>query len=125
MFTQQFFVVPNVYHTDGYHGNTITYDSFALVTGSSALADGAKLLGFIALNAGADGYVQVFDGYAQPSVDSVPLVSVKVSAGVQANLDCSAFNCVPVSKGIVIALSSTGTIYTDAGAHMFLTAFWI
>ena len=119
MFNQQFFVEPNVFHT----GSSL--DGYSLVTGATQLTYGAKLLGFITMNSGGDGYVQVHDGYAQPTNASVPLVSIKALSGTQVSLDCSVFSCVPVRTGIVIALSTTGSTYTAGAATLWTTAFWL
>ena len=120
MFDNHFFVTPNVFHS----GSSL--DGYSLVTGSSQLANGAKLLGLIAENtSGSTAWIQVHDGYAQPSGSAVPLVSLKTTAGQQVSLDCQAFNCLPVTKGIVVALSSTGPTYTSVSAAMWISAFWI
>lgn len=120
MFNQNFFVTPKVYHTAG--GN----ESVSLVTGSTALpSNGGKLLGLIALNAAADGYIQIFDGIAAPTGGDVPIISIKALSGTQVSLDLGVANCLPVQRGIVVALSTTGPTYTAGGSNMWVTAFWI
>ena len=113
------FIAPNVFHS----GSTL--DGYSLVTGSTAVP-GAKLLGFIAENTSVStAWFQVHDGYSQPSNGSIPLVSIKATAGSQVSLDCESFNCVPLTKGIVVTMSSTGPTYTSVTAAMWLSAFFI
>lgn len=119
MFNQSFFIVPQVYHTGA------SLDGYAFVTGTAPLVYGAKLLGAEIYNVGADAFVQVHDGYAQPTNGSVPLMSFKVLSGTGKSLDCSPYNCLPVVNGIVIAISSTAATYTSTTANLFLTAFFI
>lgn len=119
MLTEKTLTIPNVFHTGA------NLDGYELVTGSSPLQQGAKLLGLYVINAGADGYVQVFDGYAQPANNTVPILSLLCKSNTQVVLDTSAYSCVPVIQGIVVAMSSTATKYTAGSAAMFVTAFWI
>lgn len=120
-FTEKHFIVPNLYHTltDG-------YDGYAFVTGIHAPGDGYQLLGMIVENTtGSTVWAQVFDGYAQPSALAVPLVELQIAANTQASLDLGSVHCIPVSKGIVIAGSSTRGVYTAAAASMWMTVFYI
>ncbi len=114
------FVTARQYHT------TSTGDGYSLVTGGAPLTYGAKLLGIIVSNvSGTAGWAQVFDGYAQPAGGAVPLLSIQVAAGSQNSLDCSVFNCVSVTKGIVITLSSTINTYTAINSGLVVFCAWI
>lgn len=119
MFTEKFFIVPNVYHS------TSSLDGYALVTGSSPLSAGAKLLAVLAQNQGGDGYIQVSDGYAQPTNGSTPILTFKIASGQSVSLDLSGVNCLAVKDGIVVSFSSTAPTYTDGGKHLFMTVFYI
>ncbi len=114
------FVTPSVYHS-------AALETAALVTGSVPLVapSGAKLLGFYATAGTGASFVQVFDGYAAPAGASVPLVSIAVPATSTAHFDATAFNCLPVTNGIVIVLSSTLATYTAISSQLFVTAFFI
>jgi len=109
------FEVPSIY-------TSAALETVSLVTGSSPLLSGGKLLGFVATNASAStAYVQLFDGYAAPSGGSVPIVSILVQANSQVSFDASVFNCIPVKSGIVLALSSTLTTYTAVSSELFVS----
>lgn len=112
------FIIPNVYHTAG------SYETSSLVSGSSPVSNGVKLIGLTAMNAGADGYVQIFDGYAAPSGGAVPIQIVKALSNTQVSLDLS-FGCLPLTTGCVVVLSSTGPTYTAISNSLWTTAFWI
>lgn len=100
-------------------------ETVSLVTGSSQLSIPALLLGLVAENTDSQtNYVQVFDGYAAPTAGAVPLVSLKTAAGVQISLEGLSFYGLAVSKGIVLALSSTGPTYTAVANKMFVTAWY-
>src|ERR1017187_1107720 len=97
-------------------------ETTALVTGSSPITNGVKLLGFLATNnSAALAYVQVFDGYAAPSAGAAPIICVQVPAGSQQSFDASVFNCVPMKVGIVIVLSSTLTTYTAVASQLYIS----
>lgn len=120
MYTENYFIQPNIFHSDE------TVDGYCFVTGESPLSAGAKLLGLIAENSsGSTAWIQVHDGYQEPDAGAVPIVSLKATTGQQVSLDCQAFNCIPVSLGIVVALSSTNSTYTAVAPGMWLSAFWI
>ena len=116
---QSIFTEPNLYSSGA-------AETVSLVTGSSPLAFGAKLLKLIADSSSSSAsWVQVFDGYAAPSSGAVPMLSLRLAANAQAVFDVGAANSLPVSSGIVVALSSTGPTYTAVSNHLFLTAMWI
>jgi len=118
-FTQEMFVNPNIY-------SSAALETVALVTGGANLANGARLLGFVANNNSASAaYVQVFDKSSAPSGGAVPLLVVNIAATSQQSVDCNCLNCLPVVNGIVIALSSTLATYTQVATQLFVTAAWI
>lgn len=108
------FVIPNQYHSPS------TKDGYAVIwTGT------CKLLGFVVENTSASTvYVQVHDGYVQPTAGTVPLLSIKALAGSQVCFDASAVECVELLTGCVVAVSSTGPTYTDTTTKdLFMTVF--
>jgi hypothetical protein len=100
-------------------------ETFSLVTGSVKVTSGVILAGFLAENtSGSNGWVQVFDAFAQPASGSVPAISVKVPSQTQISiLGCSNI-WDHYKQGIVIALSSTGPTYTPVSSALFVTAWW-
>jgi hypothetical protein len=101
-------------------------ETVSLVSGSVQESVGAKLLGFIADNVtGSAGWVQVFDGYGSPTAGEVPICRVQVAANSECSFDPGVFNCLKVSKGIVIALSSTCATYTAISSGLVVSAWWI
>ena len=114
----------NQYHT------TSTGETASVVTGSSPLPYGGKLLGLLVSNVSATaGWAQVFDGYAAPASGSVPILNIALAAsgspGSQNSLDCSVFNCIDVKQGIVIVLSSTINTYTAVSSGLVTFCAWI
>lgn len=102
-------------------------ETTSLVTGAVPLAYGhpATLLGLLYDN--YDGYqdwVQIFDGYQQPSTGSVPLVSLRVFSGSQGSFGGESPTNITCVVGIVVVLSSTGATYTPVTNKLFTTAFW-
>ena len=103
-----------------------TGETSSLVTGSSPIPFGAKLLGLIVSNvSGTAGWAQVFDGYATPSNSAVPLLNIQVASGAQNSLDCGVFNCLKVKNGIVVVLSSTINTYTPISSGLVTFAAFI
>lgn len=100
-------------------------ETASLITGSVALFTGAGLLQLHAYNSSSSAaFVQVFDGYAAPENASVPLLSVPVATITEAVLEFTTSNWLPVTKGIVIVLSSTQPTYTQVANKLFCTALW-
>lgn len=111
--------VPNVY-------SSAALETTSLVTGTSAVNGGAKLLGLLAENtSNATGWIQLHNGHAAPTNGAVPIVSIKAATVTQVSLDLAGVNCLPFSDGIVVALSSTGPTYTAVATSMFVSCFWI
>jgi hypothetical protein len=124
VFTEKTLISPNVYTSPS------SFDSVALVSGSSPLLYAPKLLGFVAENTDSGtAWVQLFDGYAAPQAGAVPILSLRAATNVQVVFNPDAFNCISspaLNTGIVIALSSTVPTYTAISTHyLFLTAFWL
>lgn len=113
-------------------------ETFSLVTGPNNLnptgtgyqtnPGHCALLGFVVENAsGAAGWVQVFDGYAQPTTGASPLMSLVVSnlAGQnQVSFGGNPNVNIRGKTGIVVALSSTRATYTPVTNGQFITAFY-
>ena len=112
--TQGIFYEPSIY-------TSAAAETVALVTGASAVLNGAKLLGFVAHNTSSStAYVQVFDAYAAPPPSAVPIASIQVMASSMTSFDAGVFNYIPMKYGIVIALSSTLATYTAVTTHLFV-----
>lgn len=114
MFTSpNFFIVPSEY-------TSAAAETASLATGSAALVNGAKLLGFACINTSASAaWVQVFDGNAAPAGSAVPKISLAVAATSSVTFGTGDFNCSPMQNGIVIVLSSTPTTYTAVSSALF------
>lgn len=110
------FILPNVYTSpagfDGYK---------SIVTGS------CFFLGLLAENTSASTrWIQVFDGYQQPTNGQVPLVSLKALTVSQLSFNPPGPVGMKMSKGLTIVESSTGPTYTNPSeTAMFLTVFWV
>jgi hypothetical protein len=85
-----------------------------------------NLVGVVAENFSANNrWLQVFDDSAAPEAGDVPLMQLKLPASSQSAIDSSCINFLPMTNGIVIAMSSTGNSYTATGAdEVFLTVFY-
>ena len=104
-----------LYHT----GDTL--DAYAQVT-----IGVSTLVGFVAENTSDNTYwVQVYDSNAEPSINAVPLFSIKTPAGSQATFDGQSIGNITLQNGIMIALSSSGHEYVSAGSFMWLTVWYI
>jgi hypothetical protein len=85
----------------------------------------AYLLGMVFENtSAATGWIQVFDGYGTVTNGAVPIVSIKVAATTQSSFGSPVIFDIPVKKGIMVALSSTGPTYTAVTNSLFVTAWW-
>jgi hypothetical protein len=116
------FSSPTIFTSDGYG----SFDGVCLVTGSSALVNGAKLLGAIITNQlGSTIFAGLYDGYAAPVSNAKPILELQIAANSQGSMGFGDTHCVPVSKGIVIAASTTSGKYVASASSMFLTALYI
>lgn len=107
-------IKPTVYHS-GSSG-----DEVAIIK-----TNPCNLMGIIVENFSANSrYMQVFDSAEAPEAGDVPLIQLKLPAGTQSSVDSSVIQFLPLSNGLVIAMSSTGNTYTATNAdEMFLTVF--
>jgi hypothetical protein len=120
------FVTKNEFVNANQYSTQSTGETASLVSSSTPLPYGGKLLGLIVSNVSrTNGWAQVFDGYAAPSSGSVPILNIQVGAGLQNSLDCSVFNCLAVTTGIVVVLSSTINTYTPISSGLVCFAAWI
>ncbi len=128
------FTTPGMLINANQYSTQSTGETASLVSGSSPLLSGGKLLGLLVTNAsGSAAWAQVFDGYAAPAGGSVPILNIGlaaggsafVGAGQQNSLDCSVFNCIDVKNGIVIVLSSTLNTYTAVSSGLVTFCAWI
>ncbi len=107
---------PNVYTSPS------TGDGYAVVhTGA------CRFLGMVVENqTGSTVYAQVFDGYATPANDSVPILSLKLTANAQVVLSLPIHEAIALATGLTICSSSTGKKLTvGAPTDLFITAFWV
>jgi hypothetical protein len=105
----------NTYHSPS------GFDGYAIVHNGSC-----NLIGFVAENTSASTrWIQVFDGYVQPSGGAVPLLSLKLAGLSQESFSDPADRGLRLSTGMVIATSTTGPTYTDPSeTKSFFTVRW-
>ena len=122
-FTEKTFSSPTVFTSDGYG----SFDGYCLVTGTKSLiGSGAHFLGALITNQTASTiFVGLFDGYAEPAGNAVPILELQVSANSQGSMGFGDTHCVDVKKGIVLAASTTSGKYVSDASSMFLTALYI
>jgi hypothetical protein len=102
------------------------YNTFNSYSTTSATGDGyvvvktgdTRLLYLLCVSnsaAAATGFIQVFDGYAQPSNGTVPLLSLPVKAVATIDIPSIEFKSrysLNLKLGLTVALSSTQFTYT-------------
>ena len=70
-------------------------------------------------------FVQIFDTASQGSPSGVPVMELQVNANSQGSIDLSGAHWLPLTKGLLIASSTTSGTYTAGGAtDLFLTALY-
>ena len=104
-------------------------ETVALVTGAVPTSTGVGLLQLFAFSSsGSDGYVQVWDGYADPAdgyTGQKLMVSYVIKSDTALQLDFTPSHWLPTKQGLVIVLSSTQATYSSvAGSKLFCTALW-
>lgn len=104
------------------------YTSPSTGDGYASIHTGAcRFLGMIVENqTGSTVYAQVFDGYSTPANNSVPVMSIKLTANAQAVVLLDNNHAVALATGLEICSSSTGKKLTvGAPTDLFITAFWV
>lgn len=114
--------MPNFIDSPNVYTSPATGDGYTVVhTGA------CHLLGLVVENqTGSTLWCQVHDGYATPANDSVPVVSLRLTANAQQIVLLQPHQAINLATGMTICSSSTGKKLTlGAPTDLFLSVIWV